>query len=296
MPRSIWKGAISFGLVHIPVSLHPATRDDRIDFDWLDRRSMDPVGYKRINKRTGKAIDKEEIVRGVKIEDGRYVVLEDDEIRAAYPKTMQTIEIEAFVEASEIAFVHLERPYYLAPLGKSEKVYVLLRETLAQTGRIGIARIVLNTRQHLAGLIASGPALILNTLRWSSEILPVDELPVPAEGTGAVKLSEGEKRMAAQLVTDMSMPWDPAHYSDTFRDAIMKLVDQRAEAGETASVTPIETEPSAASLGSNVVDLTELLRRSLGKGGAKPERDAAPERAPARSRKPARAGVGKKRA
>ena len=266
MPRSLWKGAISFGLVHIPVSLHPATREQGIDFDWLDRRSMDPVGYQRINKRTGKVIDKAQIVRGVKVEDGRYVVLEDDEIRGAYPRTMQTIEIEAFVEASEIGFVHLEKPYYLAPLGKSEKVYVLLRETLAATGRIGIARIVLNTRQHLAGLIASGPALILNTLRWAGEVLPADDLSLPAAGARGAKLTETEKKMAAQLVNDMSAPWDPAQYSDTFRDAIMTLVELRSEAGDTEHVRTIEAE-EAGPPSSNVVDLTELLRRSLAKGG-----------------------------
>ena len=127
MPHAIWKGAISFGLVHIPVALYPASTEIGIDFDWLDKRSMDPVGYKRVNKRTGKEIDKENIVRGVKVDSGDYVVLSDDEIKAAYPKTTQTIAIESFTHATEIPFTQLEKPYYLEPVGRGEKVYSLLR-------------------------------------------------------------------------------------------------------------------------------------------------------------------------
>src|SRR3977135_2877779 len=127
MPHAIWKGAISFGLVHVPVALYPASQEIGIDFDWLDKRSIDPVGYKRINKRTGKEIDKENIVKGVKQDNGDYGVLRDDEIRDAYRKTTQTIEIEAFVPAQEISFAYIEKPYYLEPAGKADKVYALLR-------------------------------------------------------------------------------------------------------------------------------------------------------------------------
>src|SRR3954467_9798940 len=130
MPRVIWKGAISFGLVNVPVALYPASQTSGIDFDWLDKRSMDPVGYKRINKRTGKEIERENIVKGIKQDDGEYVVLSDDEIKAAYPVSTQTIDIETFVKADEIPFTFLEKPYYLAPVGKSDKVYALLREAM----------------------------------------------------------------------------------------------------------------------------------------------------------------------
>src|SRR2546423_13372263 len=140
--RALWKGAISFGLVHIPVALHSATVETGIDFDWLDKRSMDPVGYKRINKRTGKEIDKENIVKGIDTDDVTYVVQTDEEIKAAYPRTTQTIEIEAFVPLQELPYVYLDRPYYLAPVGKGEKVYALLRETLITTGRVGISRVI----------------------------------------------------------------------------------------------------------------------------------------------------------
>jgi len=140
-PRVLWKGAISFGLVHIPVALYSATTSQAIDFDWLDKRTMDPVGYKRINKKTGKEIARENIVKGIEYEDGEYVVLSDKEIADAYPKTTQTIEIESFVPANAIPFVYLERPYYVAPINRGAKVYALLRETLQRTGRIGMARV-----------------------------------------------------------------------------------------------------------------------------------------------------------
>ncbi|RZL11934.1 MAG: Ku protein [Rubrivivax sp.] len=288
MPRVLWKGAISFGLVHIPVGLYPASREDDIDFDWLDKRTMDPVGYKRINKRTGKEIDKSNIVKGVKYDDGQYVLLSDEEIKEAYPKTTQMIEIEAFVQAQEIPFVYLERPYYLAPLGKGDKVYALLRETLVATGRIGIARVVIQTKEHLAALIPSGPALMLNTLRWASEIRPLDEIKLPAEGKNGPSLSEKEIKMASQLVEDMSAEWDPEQYGDKFREAVMALVEQKAEAGEVSNVTPLEDAPSD-STASNVIDLSELLKRSLNRGGGKGEAEAPPKASGKRAGSPASA-------
>ena len=283
MPHRLWKGAISFGLVHIPVALYPASREDAIDFDWLDSRTMDPVGYKRINKRTGKEITKENIVKGVKYEDDRYVVLSDDEIKQAYPKTTQTIEIEAFVKAQDIPFVHLERPYYLAPIAKGEKVYALLRETLLASKRIGIARVVIQTKEHLAALIPVGPALMLNTLRWPSEIRSWEELKLPAEGAKAAGLSERELNMASQLVDDMSASFDPTQYSDKFRDAVMALIDTKAQAGQLSEVKALESADTGGS--TNVIDLTELLKRSLNnKGQSSDSKASAPKAA---AKKPA---------
>src|SRR5438105_14094838 len=200
--RAIWKGAISFGLVHIPVALHSATLETGIDFDWLDKRSMDTVGYKRINKKTGKEIDKENIVKGIEYEDGQYVVLTEEEIKAAYPKATQTIEIESFVPLTEIPFVYLDRPYYLAPVGKGDKVYALLRETLLKTGRAGISRVVIQTKQHLAPLVATGPALVLNLLRWGESVRTWEQLNVPEPGTRAAGGKEGELGMDDELGDD----------------------------------------------------------------------------------------------
>ena len=273
--RILWKGAISFGLVHIPVSLHTATAEHGIDFDWLDKRSMDPVGYKRINKKTGREIDKSHIVKGVAVEDGHYVVLSDEEIAAAYPQSTQSIDIEAFVAAHEIPFVYLDRPYYLAPIGKGAKVYALLRETLAKTQRIGLARVVIQTKQHLAALVPVGPALVLNLLRWGADIKPWTDLNLPAEGAKATGLSEAELKMAAQLVGDMSRPFKPEDYRDSFNDEVMALVHRKVESGETETVVQPEASSAGPSKSADIIDLADLLKRSL-KGRA---------RAPAAARK-----------
>ncbi|WP_457388823.1 non-homologous end joining protein Ku [Roseateles sp. P5_E1] len=282
-PRAIWKGAISFGLVHVPVSLHSATQEQEIDFDWLDKRSMDPVGYKRINKRTGKEIDKEHIVKGVKLEGDEYVVLSDDEIKAAYPKRTQTIQIENFVKAADVSFVYIEKPYYLAPDGRADRVYALLREALEKAGVIGIARFVLHNKEHLAALIPAGPALMLGVLRWAEEIRSPDALDLPKVGaTGAAGVKPAELKMAQQLISQMTAAWKPEKFKDDFTSAIHELVKRKAKAGKTATVQPFEEAPDTSS--SNVVDLTELLKQSLGGKARKAEKAAkAPaDKAPAK--------------
>jgi DNA end-binding protein Ku len=259
--RALWKGAISFGLVHIPVSLHPAAGDSGIDFDWLDKRSMDPVGYKRINKRTGREIDKENIVRGVEHGDGRYVILSDQEIAAVYPRSTQMVEIERFVPAEDISFLYYERPYYLAPTGRGEKVYALLREALKKSGRAGLARVVIQTRQHLAALLPHGPALVLNLLRWDADLRSCEGLGMPAAGAKGAKVSPGEMQMAMQLIDSMSGGFEPEKFTDRFREQVMELVARRAKAGRTEEVMEPEEELPK---GADIIDLTELLKRSLG--------------------------------
>lgn len=261
--RSIWKGAISFGLVHVPVSLHSATQEQEVDFDWLDKRTMDAVGYKRINKRTGKEIDKDDIVKGVKVEGDDYVVLSDEEIRTAYPKRTQTIAIETFVKATDISFVYMEKPYYLAPDGRAQRVYALLREALAQAGVIGIARFVLHNKEHLAALVPAGPALMLGTLRWASEVRSPEGLELPAQGVKDNALKPAEVKMALQLIQQMTSTWAPQEFEDDFTRAIQALVRTKAEAGDKAAVRPLEEAPDIGGT-SNVIDLSELLRQSLG--------------------------------
>ena len=291
MPRSIWKGAIAFGLVHVPVALYPASQEDDIDFAWLDKRSMDPVGYQRINKRTGKAITKENIVKGVKQEDGAYVVMDDDEIRNAYPKTTQTIEIEAFVKAAEIPFVYLEKPYYLEPLAKADKVYALLREAMIAHEVIGIARVVMHTKEHLAALMTDGPMLVLNTLRWATEVRDWNELRIPAAGKAAANLKDAELKMAGQLVSELTVKWKAGSYHDNFAEAINNLIKAKVAAGNTHEVTPIES-PVDSAAPSNVVDLTALLKNSLGKRRAPAQAEADAVTAPAR-KTPAKAAAKK---
>ncbi|WP_338515029.1 Ku protein [Pseudomonas poae] len=270
MPRSIWKGAISFGLVHIPVSLVSATSSQGVDFDWLDKRSMDPVGYKRINKTTGKEVTKEHIVKGVAYEKGRYVVLSEDEIRSAHPKSTQTIEIIAFVASDQIPLQNIDTPYFLAPDKRGGKVYALLRETLKKTGKVALANVVLHTKQHLAALMALDSALVLVMLRWPAEVRSLDELEL---GSDVIKpsLAKGELDMAKRLVEDMSADWKPEEYRDSFQEKIMALVEKKAKAGKIEDVESAEGVEERKS--ADVIDLTELLKRSLaGKPAAKNRR------------------------
>ncbi|MDQ0608020.1 DNA end-binding protein Ku [Variovorax sp. W1I1] len=275
--RTLWKGAITFGLVHIPVGLHTASIEQGVDFDWLDKRTMDPVGYKRINKKTGKEIDKDNIVKGVEYEDGKYVVISPDEIEAVYPRTTQTIEIQRFIDANEIPFVYLERPYYVAPINKGQKVYALLREVLIKSGKVGLAKVVIATKQHLAVLVPSGKALVLNLLRWGDEVKTLEGLDLPAAGVKGANVSAAEMKMAEQLVNDMSGKWEPEDFKDEFKHAVMKIVEKKVKAGDTETV--IQPEEEAPEEASNVIDLTELLQRSLkGGGSAKTKAPAARKR------------------
>lgn len=295
MPRTIWKGAVSFGLVHIPVALVPATTRTGIDFDWLDKRSMDRVGYKRINKTTGEDIDSENIVKGVEYEKGQYVVLSDDEIKAAHPKATQTVDIVAFVDAKDISFLYIDTPYYLTPDRRGEKVYALLRETLIQTGKVGIANVVLRNKQHLAVVMPLGKALVMNTLRWAEEVRSEEYLELKDEALAA-DLNPRELDMAKRLVEDMSEDWKPDQYKDTFQDQIMALVEQKAREGRIEAVGGPEEAVDRRS--ADVIDLTELLKRSLAAktGKAKPARDEVEDDEPADepASKPARKTTAKK--
>lgn len=271
MPRSIWKGAISFGLVHIPVGLVSATSSQGVDFDWLDKRSMDPVGYKRINKVTGKEITSENIVKGVQFEKGRYVVLSEEEIRTAHPQSTQTIDIFTFVEREQIPLQNIDTPYYLSPEKRGEKVYALLREALRGSGRVALARVVLHTRQYLAALMPLEDALVLVKLRWPAE---VRSLAILELGSAVSKpdLAKAELDMAKRLIEDMSGDWQPDDYCDTFQEKIMELVEEKASAGKITHVEGVEAGEARRS--ADVIDLTELLKRSLsGKRGESAKAD-----------------------
>ncbi|KPA94309.1 MULTISPECIES: Ku protein [Pseudomonas] len=275
MARALWKGAISFGLVHIPVSLNTAVHAQGVDFDWLDKRSMDPVGYKRVNKVTGKEIEKDNIVKGVEYEKGRYVVISEEEIRQARPAATQTIDIFSFVEASEIPLQHFDTPYYLSPDQRGGKVYALLRETLHSTGKVALATVVLHTRQHLALLRPLDAALVLITLRWPDEVRGLDTLELDSSVT-ASKLDKREREMAKRLVEEMSGPWTPDDYHDAFRQTILDLVQEKASKGRIETVDKGE---EGGEKGADIIDLTELLKRSLaGGGGARTKKKPAAKR------------------
>lgn len=279
MARAIWKGAISFGLVHIPVALVSATSSKRIDFDWLDKRSMDRVGYKRINKTTGKEIASKHVVKGIEYEKDRYVVISEDEIAGAHPKATQTIDIFAFVDSAEIPLINIRKPYFLSPDRKGEKVYALLRETLVKTGKVALANVVVRTRQSLAALMPMDSALVVVMLRWPEEVRSLDGLNL-GEDVSDPTLSKQELDMARKLVEDMTSEWKEEEYRDTFGEKIMKMVEEKAKAGKIESVEQAD-EGQEERRSADVVDLTELLKRSLaGKGKTK----KAPAKAPAKKR------------
>ncbi|TWC51998.1 DNA end-binding protein Ku [Pseudomonas sp. SJZ080] len=288
MARAIWKGAISFGLVHIPVALVSATSSQGVDFDWLDSRSMEPVGYKRVNKVTGKEVTKENIVKGVQYEKGRYVVLSEEEIKSAHPLSTQTIDIFSFVDAEQIPLQNIDTPYYLAPDKRGGKVYALLRETLSKTNKVALAHVVLHTRQYLAALMPLDSAMVLVMLRWPAEVRSLDTLELGSEVTKP-ELAKGELDMAKRLVEDMSGDWSPDDYRDSFEDKIMALVEKKANEGKIEDVETATGEEERKT--ADVIDLTELLKRSLGgkaggKTAAKPkaaEKPAAAKKATKRS-------------
>jgi DNA end-binding protein Ku len=293
MPRVIWKGAISFGLVHVPVSLYPATRSEGLSFDMLDRRDFAPVGYKRYNKRSGEEVPWGEIVKGYEYEAGQYVVVGEEDFKQANVKATQTVEILSFVEADAVAPYYFETPYYLEPGKRGEKGYALLREVLARTRRVGIAQVVIRSRQHLAALLPVERMLVLNTLRYSNELRDAKELTAPETGKAA-GVSDKELQMAERLVEDMSDEWRPEQYRDTYQADLMARIEQKIKSGETHLVTPEGEAPAEAPQSAEVIDLAALLRRSLER--KEKAKAAAPEAAPPQRRAAARKGVSTKTA
>lgn len=263
MGRSLWKGAISFGLVHIPVEMYPAVRDNALDLTMLDRRDFSPVGFKRYNKGNNKEVVWDNIVKGYEYTDGEYVVLSEEDLRRANPEATGTIDILAFVDAETVPLLYYEQPYYLAPGKGGDKVYALLRETLKKVGKIGIATVVIRVKQHLAALVCEGDTIVLNTLRYSDEIRPTDELKIPTSRSKSAAISDKELKMAMALVEGMSEDWEPEQYHDTYREDILALVEKKVKAKQTKTITMPEKEKAPASKG-NVIDLVALLQQSLG--------------------------------
>lgn len=263
MPRVLWKGAISFGLVHIPVGLYSAEKRNNFDLTMLDRRDMKPVGFKRYNKETGEEVPWDQIVKGYEYEKERYVVLTDEDFRRANVEATQTIDILRFVEGKEIAPMYFETPYYLAPDRRGGKGYALLRETLKHTHKVGIANVVIRTRQYVAALIPVDEMIVLNTLRYADEVKVADGLEVP-KNLKASGVTPRETDMAVKLVEEMTGDWNPEDYHDTYHEDLLKLIDNRIKAGETEIISTMEAqetdeEPSRG----KVVDLMALLKQSV---------------------------------
>lgn len=274
MARAIWKGSISFGLVHIPVGLFPAEEREELSFRQLDKRNMSPIGYKKYNKATGKDVQADDIVRGYEYEPGHYVVVSDEDFKRANPEATQTVEITDFVDAGEITAAYFDKPYYLAPLNKrAAKSYALLRETLRRTGKIGVSNVVIRSRQHLAAVIPVGDVLVLELLRYPAELRKPAGLDLP----GSIKesgVTPKELEMAEKLVEGMTSEWDPSRYHDTYREDLMSLIERKARAGDVEEAAAVFEEDEDTPRRGDVIDIMTLLKRSVeeaGKGGrAKP--------------------------
>ena len=293
MPRAIWTGAISFGLVYIPVQLHSASHTSSLDLDFLDRRDFSPVGYQRVNKRTGKVVEWADIVKGYQYKKGEYVALSDEDFRKANVKATQTIDIQQFTDAASIPPEYFETPYFLAPGKGGAKVYALLREALKKSKKVAVATLVMRGRQHLAMLHPNGNALMLNTLRFEEEIRAADDLDLPGKAAG---IAPKELAMAERLIDEMTGEWKPSQFKDTYSKDLLARVKEKIRNKETHQLTAAQKtrEPRQSA---QVIDLMEVLKKSLGQGkgsrrvasagGAKSDERARPgsvRRSPVRKR------------
>jgi DNA end-binding protein Ku len=280
MARAIWKGAISFSLVHIPVQLYSATRGRELDLDMLDKRDFAPVGYSRYNKSTGKEVEWKNVVKGYQYEKGEYVVLTEEDFRQANVAATQTIDIDAFVDRAAIPPYCYETPYFLAPEKSGARVYRLLHDALLESDKLAVASLVMRSRQHLCALMPVDGVILLNTLRYADEIATAAEV-MPANGTkgkngksarsskrgngrarGAAP-SDRELSMALKLIDELSAPWRPQSYHDTYREDLMKRIREKIESGRTHALTAPAKGQRAAARGGKVVDLMGLLKQSL---------------------------------
>ena len=266
MPRALWKGAISFGLVNVPIELYPAEERKEFKFSMLDKRDFSPVGYKRYSKKTGKEVDWKDVVKGYEYEKDQYVVLSDEDFKQANVKATQTVDIVAFVPLEEIPPQFFESPYYLAPTERGQKVYALLRETLKSSGLAAVAQVVIRTTQHLAVVVPVGRALVLNTLRYADELRDPKDLDLPEAGLKGAHVSTKEVDLAKKLIDDMTEHWNPDEFKNTYHQDLMRRIHEKIKSGQTQVITEPEAEEKQPRRSAEVIDLATLLKQSLEKG------------------------------
>jgi DNA end-binding protein Ku len=266
--HAIWKGSIDFGLVNIPVGVYSAEAPDQVSFDLLDKRDFARVRYRRVNEKTGEEVPWSEIVKGYEYAKDEYVALSDQDFARANIEATQTIEITDFVDAVEVSPVYYDRPYYLAPQKSGRRAYALLREVLSKTGKVGIAKVVIRTRQHLAMLLADGQRLILNLLRFPHELRDYSGLDLPKSGMNA-SVSNQEVKMAERLVETMEGKWNPEKYHDEYHDDLMKIIDKKIKSGKTKVIE--STAPARPRERGKVIDIMHLLQQSVKQADRKEE-------------------------
>ena len=268
--RPIWKGAISFGLVNIPITLYPATRSEDLRFKFLRQSDLSPINNKRVAEADGKEVPWEQIVRGYEHEKGKFVVLKDEDFARVDIEATQTVDIREFVELDEINPMFFSKPYYMEPSKGGDKAYGLLRDVLRETGKVGIAKVVIKTREHLAAVKAQKDALVLELMHFSTELLDSTEIKVP----GNVKLAKKELDMAKELVASMTGKWNPEGYKDDYREALMDVIEEKVAAGGKDLKPSKKGAPAKAT---NVIDLVSILQQSIQKHGSERSKTAKPK-------------------
>jgi DNA end-binding protein Ku len=251
--RPTWKGSISFGLVYIPIAVYPATREEKLSFRQLRRTDLSPIKYKKVAEADMKEVQADQIVKGFEYERGRYIVLSDEDFEKVRIESTHSIDITDFVDLEQVDPKFFYKPYFLEPGKGGEKAYALLHKALSGTGKIGIAKVVISNREHLAAVKPDGLFLILELMHFASEILSAEELN---RGPSAA-LNEKELKMAQTLVESMSTPWEPEKYRDEYRDAVMEMIEQKAKNKQ------LPAAPVAAPRSTNVVDLVKVLQESI---------------------------------
>ncbi len=277
--RAIWKGSISFGLVNIPIALYPATRKEELKFRLLRAKDLSPVNYKRVAEKDGKEVPWGEIVKGYEYEKGKFVVLNEKDFQRVDLEATQTVDIQDFVDLDEIDPMYFYKPYYLEPQKGGDKAYVLLREALAEGRKVGIAKVIIKTRQYLAGVKALKHALVLELMHFADELLDAEKLNVPKK----LEVGKRENEMAEALVKSMSSKWDPEKYKDDYRDALLEVIEEKVESGGKE----IEEKPKEKKPSTKVIDLVAVLQESLKAQTAGRKKKNAPKKAKHQARKAA---------
>jgi DNA end-binding protein Ku len=264
--RAIWKGSISFGLVYIPIAVYPATKEEKVSFRQLRATDLSPIKYKKVAEADSKEVSADQIVKGFEYERGQYVVLKDEDFAKVKIESTHSIDITDFVDLGQVDPKFFYKPYFLEPQKGGEKAYSLLHKALSGTGKIGIAKVVISNREHLASVKPDGLFLILELMHFASEILSPAELkngPVSA-------ITDKELKMAQTLIESMSVDWEPEKYRDEYRTALMEMIEQKAQHKEVAG------KPAPAVRATNVVDLVKVLQESLNRNQSiKPKRNGA---------------------
>ncbi|WP_225043137.1 Ku protein [Xanthomonas campestris] len=274
MARPIWTGTLSFGLLNVPVSLMSGERKVDLHFRMLDSRDKKPIRFERVNADTGDEVPWKEIVKAFEYDKGSYVIVEEQDIRSAAPESHETVEVETFVDAADIDPRYFEKPYILVPGKKAEKGYVLLRETLRDTGKVGIAKVVIRTREYLAAVMPQGDALILLLLRYQQEVVDPEDFKLPSGAVSEYRITAKEQEMAKQLIESMSGKWQPEDYHDEFRGKLEQILRKRIQA--RGGTTQVDDEPAPhEDATTNVVDFMSLLQKSLQANTRTPAKKAA---------------------